>query len=359
MRKSCQQFLDKFNCNRNKCQSERTFYCYFKPIAYISRQLGVLPLSNLSDCYSLKFGYFSFPLIYSTVLFVCAIGSVFAYNLNHIRIVMQSKEKSLQWISFLVAIIFVRSFVCCYFCASRSRKFIKLIQTLDLFDMKRNRYFQDDTSRNYVTSTIRPIIIGASLTISFSASLWNFSRISTAQTGSFVPTNIGLVIFGLLGIWQVVPLFLYNYFAMAISDNLKHINKIISEMIPLKKWCLQKQQTAPNSNTKDVLRNIRVLHLLISDAVQHLSNSYGSFLAVDQCYVIVIYVTNIYALFFIEFDDRFSLMACAIIDGLLVLRMIYVSHQVTSRVSVIFLIVLRDNRILLDKTFCASLVDPF
>lgn len=328
----CENLVKLLKCGKTKKESPKTFYYYFKPLAVVSRLLGVLPLSDLSDCYSLKFSYISFPVIYSIFLFLCSISLIGVYNTSDIEAIANSKDIGLIWVSVLMLIMVIRSLACCFFCAVHSKKIVKLIQILDVFDMKKQKYFKDDDKTNFHRTTVRPLVIGGIMTCVLSVNLWNFSRANTEEIITEGMANVGLVVFGFLGVWQVLPLLLYNYFAITISRNLEGIVKVISEMSPLKKWCLQTPPSCASCNAKEVLRSVRVLHLLTSDAVQYLSNSYGSFLAIDQFYVIVMYVLGIYVYFFTG-NANSSLIYCAVIDGMIVLSVVYISHDVSEKVS--------------------------
>lgn len=336
----------------NKCinsdpeqQVHKTFYYYFRPIAFICRLIGVIPLKNLQDCKSLEFHYFSMPTLYSTLLFCGCVVTFFVLNGRAMLDVLETDGTQRFWINTLMLMLAIRSFVCCYFCASRSSKFIKLIRSLDLFDARKFEYFKSglNVRRNIFTCTMRPIMIGLAITLTFNSNLWQLSRNSTPISNSLAVSNI---IFSFIGIWHVIPLLLYNYFARTIACNLKCISKVITNVIPSKNWCQSANRREPICslcNIKEVLRNVRVLHLLASDSVQHLSNSFGSFLAVDQLYVIVMFVMDIYVICFTDID-QYSFIYCAIIDGIIVLGVIYVSHDVTDKVRhqwvIIFLVIL-------------------
>ncbi|KAF2890709.1 hypothetical protein ILUMI_15464 [Ignelater luminosus] len=86
-----------------------------------------------------------------------------------------------------------------------------------------------------------------------------------------------------------------------------------------------------DSNLSNVIENVRCLHTLMSAAVNQLSNSYGSFMAIDQLCVNIMLVINFFV-YFMRASDDFNLLLCTIINAVLVVAVILVSHKVKDQV---------------------------
>lgn len=255
------------------------------------------------------------------------------YVINYIELVkfLQATESHIKWEFMILTIIIVRSLLCCCFCATRSEYFIKLIKLLDLFDVKT---ISINNTKKMYKETIRPIL-GGGIIISIILAKLILSVYYIVVSILPETPKVLIIVFSILSIWEVLPMLLYLYFSSTIRNNLEFINEVLLGLIPnIETWYLRLDSECPIYATKEKLRNVRMMHISMSDAIKHLSASYGSFLAIDQVFVITMYVINLYLIFFVS-NSGIDLVCCIIliIDGLLVLAAVYVSHDVTDEVS--------------------------
>lgn len=320
-----------------------TFYYYFRPIAIICRLLGVLPLKNLHDssCKSLEFAYFSTPAAYTIFLFtVCIAVTFYFFDYANFLENASNLKPAFMWGCVVVALMIARALIYCFFCINRSKKYVKLIKLLDLFDREKVAKFRkskivENHTRLLLKKTIAPFLIGSFVTALTLVDFLTFCYFTILQINSEEFYTIWYASFAVLGLFQVMPLYLYVYFAFAVKENFKSIAKMCSESIPIRNQVYMKDGDHQSStDVKDILRNVRVLYVLMADVVKNLNSSYGVFLAIDQFYVIVTFVVNFYVFFFTDKED-INLLYFVLVNGSVILVMVFVSHDINCEVSVI------------------------
>lgn len=327
---------------RENKKPHQTFYHYFRPIGIFCRFLGVLPLKNLHDrnVTSLEFAYASMPTVYTIVLFIMAIGlTAYFCDYDNFKENVANFDSASLWGCVTIVLMIVKSLVYCFFCVIRSKRYVKLIKLLDLFDREVVSVFKNkiipcktDNAHAYLKKTVIPFAIGSVAACLALMDFLSFCHFVMLQIGSDDIYGWWYTSFTVLGIWQVFPLYLYVYFAFAIKDNFKCINKICTRLIPVEKMYSKPEEHRAPSNFKDILRNIRLLYVLMGDIVKNLNGSYGIFLAIDQFYVIVTFVVNMYVFFFTKNQDV-NLLYFVIVNGSVILVMVFVSHDINYEVS--------------------------
>ncbi|GJQ87129.1 hypothetical protein Trydic_g23976 [Trypoxylus dichotomus] len=319
----------------NELRKSQNFYYYFRPIAIFCRILGVLPLKNLNDCscQSLEFRYLSASTIYTLFLFIVCTGvSLYFFDFTNLEANILKSSEAVMWRFVVIALMIARAFMYCFFCVNRSKKYVKLIKLLDLFDKEKNKknrktsIVKDDSG--LISKVIIPVLIGGVTTAVTLVDFVTFCYLTLIHVNSQQFPSIWYVSFAILGLWQVLPLYLYIYFAFAVKNNFKTINKICLELIPIRKMYLAPEEHQPPSNMKEILRDIRLLYVLMIDTVKSLNSSYGVFLAIDQFYIIVTFVVNLYVFFFTSNKDM-NLLYFLVVNVSVILAMVFVSHDIT------------------------------
>ena len=316
---------------RNKAYS---FYWYFRPIAIICLCLGVLPLKNLNRPHAafIESKFLSFPtltaigmFLFNLLILVNYSGFPFLKNEN-------SDDTMFVWRCIVIYLMVVRAIMCFLFCLTHSRKIIKLLKILDIFEKKRReltRANPKDGLKRLCIWTIFPLTFCTSLLAFIAQQQVQFIQSVVDVEDNF--TFLAAICFGILAIWQLVPLFLYTYFAQVIRFNFNIVNLMIVDELPIPKSHVDEEPQF-FYNIKSSLVKIRKMHVLMSDAVKNINISYGSFLAIDQIYVIVMLILNVYVLFFTG-NTNGNLLMYTVFNIINVLTMIYVSHDIREKVS--------------------------
>lgn len=316
-----------------------SFYYYFRPIAVICRLLGVLPLKNLNDvsCKSLGFAYVSIPVGYTVMLLVICAGIILcSLDFKDLKENLANADASVLWRCVVIALMIARAFIHCFFCVNRSRIFVKLIKILDFFDRENIRKRAElkiaQGHNRMFWKTMLPLLIGI-MTIAITLSDYlSFCYLTLMHTYTKVFYGIWYVSLAVLGLWEVVPLYLYIYFAFTVKNNFRSISNMCMELIPRRKAFIRAGEHQSPTNTLNILRDIKCFYILMADVVKKLNSSCGVFLAIDQFYVIVTFVVNLYVFFFADNKDV-NLLYFLVVNVSLILVMVFVSHGISSEVS--------------------------
>lgn len=320
-------------CESNCKKKVKTFYWYFRPIALIAKLFGVLPLQNLhhSNGSKIYFSYISVAHVYSTIVFVCVLFSFFFFT--KFQFGFDIKDQTEFWKVVVAYVMITRSIVCFIFCVHHSKKLPGLIKMLELFDRKKccMLKIKENGFKKFCTRSFLPLFNGSFYLFIFFVEVNLFVRqLLPEDVKNSEAANTAAIIFGILGIWQVLPLLLYIYFAYVIKWNFIDINQTIASHVSIEN--IDNKNIQYDSNLSNVIEDVRCLHTLMSAAVNQLSNSYGSFMAVDQLCVNIMFVINFFV-YFMRASDDFHLLICTIINAILVIAVIMVSHKVKDYVS--------------------------
>lgn len=318
----------------DKLKTRRTFYAYFRPIALFCRSMGILPLKNLHDSNSenLEFSCYSIPLAYTFILFTtCIVLLILLSNWSKVHELVEHAQPEFMWRYVLMIVMIVRSLICWFFCVYCSKKFVKLIRILDLFDAKRSELSNEVDCKCDVVKiyeyTVKPLVWKVTILIVTAADLFVFSHSTIVSFDNPNNRMFAFLIFGLLGIWQVMPLLLYTYFVKTIKKDFETINEVCS----ISRGISYKDDVMDITNVKDMLENVRLLRVMMSDAVKYLNNSYGFFLAMNRFYFTMTFVINSYVFFFTTSKDLILLIDI-ILHGFLLVIVVFSSDNANSEV---------------------------
>lgn len=317
----------------------RGFYWYLRPMFILAKLFGVLPLQNVhcSDGLKLHFRYMSFAHLYSTIVFVTVL-SAFIHTSNLIINTINYPEKNQEahtWNLIVIYVITVRSSLCFIFCVHNSKKLPNLIQKLEIYEKNKYQLIKKQNfAKEIFRRSIMPFLNGSFYVVAsyFEMQAFLKATLRTTLKDAFQGQKAA-IIFGVLSDWQVVPLLLYLYFAHTITFNFKSINKELSSHCNFKE--IEPKPAENSQNLLEVLQKARHLHTLMSSAVIETSHCYGSFMAIDQVCIIIMFVVNLYVFIFISYDN-FHLLVCTLINGILILGIIMMSHEIKVSVSLIF-----------------------
>lgn len=308
----------------------KSFYYYFRPIAFGFKLLGVFPLDNVFSLDTSKLGFHAFSFSHLYVFFILTSFFVtmcyfceFSYPKSH--------SESIQFyviygmIGRSVASFIVYGFKNYY-------DLPKLIQLLDSFDKQKKIMFIEDVChhKNLIIRTLIPAI----LIIFFIVESLHLSTgiINTALPHEIKDEKCGTLLSYLIAYLMGRELYsslLVIYFALAINSGYKQINKILLD-----------KQIKPSyyrnirypSDLYSILSNFHELHNILSASVSQLNKVFGTFLAVDQFAVVIILVLNIsiYTLFRAKL---YHLIMLTLMNAVLVGWVLLVCHAVKTNVS--------------------------
>nr|XP_022904812.1 gustatory and odorant receptor 63a-like [Onthophagus taurus] len=310
----------------------KTFFWHFRPVAVMYMLIGIMPLKNILHCDStlLRFSVFSYQFIYSLIIFIVTIIGMVNFR-DPLYLIQEAINfrNNYVWRYMVILLVVIRSILSYYFCTTKSRKLVKLIQILELFDYKKSKAFKGtawEASRRLLVWTILPILSGITLASSLAVLFMQFTKI-TFYNGKQT-FNQQHIFVGMIGAWQMTPILLYNYFAFVIFYNFHDIKKTALNHIPIKALHKDKNICIP-PDFKMILLNLNQMYFLMGDAVKYLGKMFGWYLAVDQFYIIVMFVLNLYIYFFTENIKDQNLLFCIIINAFLNFIVINVSHKIS------------------------------
>lgn len=311
----------------------RTFYWYFRPIAIFSMLVGVLPLQNTyhKNGSRLRFKVFSFPHIYSSIIFYSSAYCLYYYS--GFVFMSDSHEIGFIWRCIALYLMTARSAICYVYCTTHAKKFTKLIKLLELFDMKKTDVLQLDENtgfKRFLAWTVGPLMFGIFFVMG------GFYELSGIAEGIFNETlhyheqvEVASKLFGLLGIWQIAPLLLYVYFTMIIKHNLVEIVRILKSNKIVCNFAVKNS----NIGNADYVVNTRHMYTIITASVRKVSDIFGNFLAIDQFCLIAMFVVNIYVYFFTSNQDS-HLIIYTLINAVIIGIVINLSNKLKEMVTV-------------------------
>lgn len=328
--------------NRNeKKNPPEQFYSYFKPIAIVGRICGVFPVKNLhdADCNNLQFSIVSLSMLYTTCLYLSLIITIsLVTDWSFLQDDTQEQGPSVMWLIVLQCVMTIYSFLSFLYCTCNASRFVDLIKHMDLFDKQKRALFAtitETTLERFWRRTLKPLICAGSLVIVIIVGVITFST-SAVEITHFGDYDVVIYIyFGILGIWQVYPILYYLIVASAICENFKFINAECQKLIPKTKWFLHHNQYLPPANIRQILRNIRYSHVLMTDCVKYLSLASGSSLAIGQLYTILTIVLVFYLTFFTK-HQGVDLLIYVLVYTFLSLTVVFASHRTRVEVRLFF-----------------------
>lgn len=318
--------------NRNNIK-HHTFYSYFKPIAIFFRLIGTFPLKNLHNeqCESLQFSICSIPMLYTLILVILSLTVIVTF-LDWDGI-MGRLHVRFDFTTVYVLLVMLRSFNCCYFCLVRSKKFLKLVKLLHLFDLNIIEVFKENSvdDRSFLKCTIAPMIYCVVCTFFLNIELVTFFIRAISKT-RFDDERFYILVatYSVMMFWQIGPMFLYQYFAFSLNINFRRMNSAFFEMFPIENWYLESISVDDiAANIKNVVKDIRQLHILMADVVKLLNRTYGLLLAVEYFFIRVAIAINLYILVFSPVNTSYMLFG-SVVSAFVTL---YLSDNVAKEVS--------------------------
>lgn len=236
-----------------------------------------------------------------------------------------------------MSLIMIRSLMSCFYCATNSDGFVKLIKKLDEFDQKLMEVgVEDGRKSNFIELTVKPLVSYVIVLLVIVTDLIGFSK---SIVNLIVHKNFrrcAFLVCSFNGVWQVMPILLFIYFVKVIRRNFVVINDIIYKLIPDGDFLLvEKVDTSKLSS----LKHVTLLRSLMLDAVKHLNGSYGSFLAISRSYVTVIFIINMYMYFF-TLDDDIGLLVDIVIHAVILVVVVFSSTEAGVEVSPFYSLIL-------------------
>lgn len=236
-----------------------------------------------------------------------------------------------------MSLIMIRSLMCCFYCATNSDGFVKLIKKLDEFDQKLMEIgVEDGRKSNFIELTVKPLVSYVIVLLVIVTDLIGFSK---SIVNLIVHKNFrrcAFLVCSFNGVWQVMPILLFIYFVKVIRRNFVVINDIIYKLIPDGDFLsVEKVDTSKLGS----LKHVRLLRSLMLDAVKHLNGSYGSFLAISRSYVTVIFIINMYMYFF-TLDDDIGLLVDIVIHAVILVVTVFSSTEAGVEVSPFYSLIL-------------------
>lgn len=236
-----------------------------------------------------------------------------------------------------MSLIMIRSLMSCFYCATNSDGFVKLIKKLDEFDQKLMEVgVEDGRKSNFIELTVKPLVSYVIVLLVIVTDLIGFSK---SIVNLIVHKNFrrcAFLVCSFNGVWQVMPILLFIYFVKVIRRNFVVINDIIYKLIPDGDFLLvEKVDTSKLSS----LKHVTLLRSLMLDAVKHLNGSYGSFLAISRFYVTVIFIINMYMYFF-TLDDDIGLLVDIVIHAVILVVVVFSSTEAGVEVSPFYSLIL-------------------
>lgn len=305
----------------------RTFYWYFRPIAIASCTFGVLPLQNIwyKNGSKLRFRFLSIPQFYSMTVFWGTCYTIYYYS--GLVFLKNKYEIGFIWRCVVIYLLMGRSLLCFIYCTTHAKQFTKLIQLLELFDLKKTSLLsikENYGKKRFFLWTIAPLMSG---TFFLLLAFYELSKISESVFNATIVNEDDIIVasnvFGVLGLWQITPLLLYIYFVSIIRYNLLDVLKVLkSRNLTIK----------GTSRNVDCIKNARHLYTLTTAAVRKISDIFGGFLAVDQFCLITMFVVNIYVFFFTTNQD-IHLLICTILNAFLLTGVVNISNEIRKIVS--------------------------
>ncbi|KAK9679307.1 hypothetical protein QE152_g40130 [Popillia japonica] len=215
-----------------------------------------------------------------------------------------------------VLLVMLRSFNCCYFCLVRSKKFLKLVKLLHLFDLNIIEVFKENSvdDRSFLKCTIAPMIYCVICTFFLNIELVTFFIRAISKT-RFDDERFYILVatYSVMMFWQIGPMFLYQYFAFSLNINFRRMNSAFFEMFPIENWYLESISVDDiAANIKNVVKDIRQLHILMADVVKLLNRTYGLLLAVEYFFIRVAIAINLYILVFSPVNTSYMLFGSVV-----------------------------------------------
>ncbi|KAK9679308.1 hypothetical protein QE152_g40129 [Popillia japonica] len=321
--------------NRNNAETKsKTTSCYeyFRPIAILLLVIGNLPLKNLQSKRSemLAFSFCSFPVAYTMFLLIFSI-IITVSLMDWVSIYLTLSTRLDLKNEYILYVVF-RSLFSCIFTMLHCRKLIKLVKVLDRFDHYVMETFKENSmdSRNYLKSTVLPLVLYIISAVVVNTELIHFFIASTGIVVTGTGKYVLIITCTVVGIWQVTPMFLYQYFVAVMYFNFKRLNAIFFKLVPVEKWYLESVSVDEFvTDMKDVVKDIRQLHLVMADSVKLFNRTYGHYVAFEYFYIRIAVGINLFVLFFAPSDVSIMLFG-AIISAFVTL---FLSHGVAIEVS--------------------------
>lgn len=313
--------------NRSNYNKEaRTFYWYFRPIAFLAMCVGVFPLQNTyyRNGTKLRFKKISFPHLINASIFYTTAYLLYYYS--GFVFVKKNYEIGFIWRCIALYLMTARSAICYIYCTTHAKKFTRLIKLLEIFDMKKTSLLninEYNGIRRFMIWTVCPIFyLFAILSVSF-------YELNKVAEGIFNNTMdncedvfVASKVFGTLGTWQTAPLFLYMYFTIIIKYNLLEIIKILKSNNIVSNF-----QMKDSKNDIYSISNTRHMYTIVTSSVKKVSDIFGTFLAIDQFCLIAMFVVNIYVFFFTNNRD-IHLLIYTFLNALIIAIVINVSNKI-------------------------------
>lgn len=310
----------------------KTFYWYFRPLAICFKIMGSFPLDNAlsTNTSKLRFRLFSCSHIYSSVVFLLSVITlvIFVRSIEH--------SESAPMVKFVIYVMIGRAVTSFVMYGARSYKQLpKLIALLDNFDKRKKSILKEENGSPLVHILLHTIFPGmftcfiVSITGVLCLSVMN--TIIPAKTNFVRKTVPATLFFSFIMNMQIVLAFQYIYFVKNISARFIQINKTVIELGITTNGLDNKPSKFPPS-LYATLSKIRVLHNMLNESVSQLGNIFGSFIALDQLFVIGMFVLNI-SVFVIFYKNVHCLLYLTIEYGCIVLGVSHQSQRVKDNVS--------------------------
>lgn len=312
----------------------KSFYWYFRPIAFGFNLLGIFPLSNIL---SLDTSKLSFHLCSPSYLYSFAILSSFCITIFYFYGFLLSRDSYVQLIqSFIVYGMLGRTVASFFIYGLRNfYQLPRLIQLLDTFDNKKNNVLVEYVSswKKLLCWTIVPcFMIGTFVVTSLQLTSAIIFYILPKEMTESKFCTIFSYFFAYLVSREFYSSLLYIYFAFFINYGYRQINKTLVEKNIKPSYYKDVKYPA---DMYCILSKIRHLHNILSECVSQLSKVFGSFMAIDQFCVVVVLVINISV--YVSLHAHFTLLLLLIIlNAVLVAGVLLISHEVKTNVSTFY-----------------------
>lgn len=306
----------------------KTFYWYFRPIAVVLKIFGVFPIQNVTtlDTSCLQFRYFSGSFLYSIIIFSFYISIIYFFS----KVIFYKPVT--EYLTYVVCLMTGRSIMCFLFCYHKHRKLPRLIRLLDTFDQKKYKILIISTRKYKI---FFQIISNSAAIASLAFLLYQSSElIKKTLPPDIREKHIGLAascFFSFLTTWQLYPSFLYIYFAVKISYSFQEINNTLIQRNFMHNY-FSTSAIKYDSDMYQTIADIRILHNMLSECVHELGKCYGSYMAVDNLCMIVIFVLNI-SVFVYKSNHDSHLLLVTLGNAVIFLNTIYKSEALKDNVS--------------------------
>lgn len=310
------------------------FYWYFRPIALGFKIFGIFPLDNVLDLNTsnLKFRLASSSHMYSTLILI-SFSAMIYYFCGFIFSLSSYAEVVISYVIYGMIGRTVGCFLVYGF--KKYHELPTLIQLLDSFDKQKKEIVipQCYSKKTLVSRTIAPsvmIILFLIITLKLSAGVI-FSALPN-ELRNQKNAMLYCYVFAYLMNRGLLPSLLYIYFAHTINYGFKEINNT-----------LYQKQIIPSyyndikypSDMHMILTKVRFLHNVLAECVTKLSTVFGSFMAIDQFGVVVVFVINVSVYIYLR-TQFINLLTVTMANAFLVGWVLFISHEIQKNVSILF-----------------------